>query len=58
MRQSIFHAVFEAAKGLAARLRQLSGSTLDGSQLVNYCFGGKSGPTPGSRIKTTGPRLT
>lgn len=49
VRQSTFHAVFEAAKGLAARLRQLSGSTLDGSDLVNHCFGAKSG-TPVVRI--------
>ena len=43
VRRSIFHAVFEAAKGLAARLRQLGGSTLDGSKLVDYCFGAKTG---------------
>jgi uncharacterized protein (TIGR02391 family) len=49
VRRSIFHAVFEAAKGLAARLRQLSGSTLDGSELVNHCFGAKGG-TPVVRI--------
>ena len=49
VRRSIFHAVFEATKGLAARLRQLSGSTLDGSDLVNHCFGAKSG-TPVLRI--------
>jgi hypothetical protein len=38
VRRLIFYAVFEAAKGLAARLRQLGGSTLDGSKLVDYCF--------------------
>jgi uncharacterized protein (TIGR02391 family) len=43
VRRSIFHAVFEATKGLAARLRQLSGSALDGSDLVNHCFGAKNG---------------
>jgi len=43
IRKSLFHAVFEAAKGLAARLRMLSGSTLDGSDLVDHCFGAKSG---------------
>jgi uncharacterized protein (TIGR02391 family) len=42
IRKSLFHAVFEATKGLAARLRMLSGSTLDGSDLVNHCFGAKS----------------
>ncbi len=44
LRQSIFHAVFEATKGLAERLRQLSGSTLDGAELVDACFGAKTGP--------------
>jgi hypothetical protein len=34
IRKSLFHAVFEATKGLAARLRTLSGSTLDGSELA------------------------
>lgn len=43
VRQSLFHAVFEAVKGLGARLRSLSGSGLDGSDLVNHCFGGRSG---------------
>ncbi|MCZ2818304.1 TIGR02391 family protein [Modestobacter sp. VKM Ac-2984] len=38
LRRSTFHAVFEAAKGLSERLRQMSGSTLDGADLVNYCF--------------------
>lgn len=42
LRKSLFHAVFEAAKGLAARLRMLSGSALDGSDLVDHCFGAKS----------------
>jgi len=45
LRESTFHAVFEATKGLAERLRQLSGSTLDGAELVDYCFSTKS-PTP------------
>ena len=49
LRKSIFHAVFEATKGLAERLRQLSGSTLDGADLVDYCFGAKT-PPPVIRI--------
>jgi uncharacterized protein (TIGR02391 family) len=44
IRKSLFHAVFEAAKGLAARLRTLSGSMLDGSDLINQCFGARSSP--------------
>jgi uncharacterized protein (TIGR02391 family) len=43
IRKSLFHAVFEATKGLAARLRLLSGSTLDGTELVDYCFAAKQG---------------
>jgi uncharacterized protein (TIGR02391 family) len=43
LRSSIFHAVFEATKGLAERLRQMSGSELDGAELVDACFGGKQG---------------
>ncbi|WP_406983591.1 TIGR02391 family protein, partial [Nocardiopsis protaetiae] len=36
LRQSVFHAVFEATKGLAERLREMSGSTLDGADLVDH----------------------
>lgn len=43
VRQSLFHAVLEAVKGLAARLRTLTGSGLDGSDLIDYCFGTRSG---------------
>lgn len=38
LRQSLFHAVFEATKGLSERLRQMSGSILDGAELVDACF--------------------
>lgn len=38
LRRSIFHAVFEATKGLASRLRTMTGSQLDGAELVNACF--------------------
>lgn len=45
VRRSIFHAVFEATKGLAERLRQLSGAHgIDGSELIDHCFGARSGP--------------
>lgn len=43
IRQSLFHAVFEAVKGLGARLRLMTGAGLDGSDLIDYCFGGRSG---------------
>jgi uncharacterized protein (TIGR02391 family) len=38
LRRSIFHAVFEATKGLAERIRKMTGSTLDGAELVDACF--------------------
>lgn len=44
LRKSLFHAVFEATKGLTERLRQMSSSTLDGAELVDHCFSTKSGP--------------
>lgn len=43
IRQSLFHAVFEAVKGLGARLRALTGSGLDGSDLIDHCFARRSG---------------
>lgn len=54
VRRSIFHAVFEATKGLAERLRQLSGAHgIDGSELVDHCFGAKSGPVVRINAYTT-----
>jgi uncharacterized protein (TIGR02391 family) len=49
LRKSLFHAVFEATKGLSERLRELSGSVLDGDPLVTHCFGVSAG-TPVIRI--------
>jgi uncharacterized protein (TIGR02391 family) len=54
VRRSVFHAVFEATKGLASRRRRLSGSTLDGSALVDHCFGAKGGTAPVLRINDHG----
>ncbi|OPC76466.1 TIGR02391 family protein [Embleya scabrispora] len=51
LRKSLFHAVFEATKGVAERLRSLSVSSLDGADLVDHCFGTKS-PPPVVRINT------
>ena len=51
VRRSLFHAVFEASKGISERLRQLSGSTLDGGDLVDHCFGTKV-PPPVIRINS------
>jgi len=44
LRESVFHAVFEAVKGLGERLRQMLGSGLDGAELIDYGFGAKLDP--------------
>ncbi|MET9512038.1 TIGR02391 family protein [Streptomyces flavidovirens] len=44
IRKSLFHAVFEATKGLSERLRQLSKSNLDGAELVDFCFSVRNPP--------------
>ncbi|MGN9916610.1 TIGR02391 family protein [Micromonospora palomenae] len=49
LRRSLFHAVFEATKGVSERLRQMTGLTADGADLVDQCFGARSG-TPLVRI--------
>jgi len=38
--ENYFHAVFEAIKGVAERIRTLSGLTGDGAELVNKAFAG------------------
>jgi len=44
LRRSTFHAVFEATKGLAERLRQMTGMTAsDGDELVTASFASKTG---------------
>jgi uncharacterized protein (TIGR02391 family) len=44
IRQSLFHAVFEATKGVSQRLRQMSGLAIDGVLLVDACFSANGGP--------------
>jgi len=46
IRHSLFHATFEAVKGLAERLRQLLDSGLDGADLVDHGFSGAKGRQP------------
>jgi uncharacterized protein (TIGR02391 family) len=41
VRRSTFHAVSEATKGLSSRLRSMTGSTADGSELVDELFSTK-----------------
>lgn len=49
LRKSLFHAVFEATKGVSERLRQMSGLAGDGAGLVDQCFRAGTG-TPVVRI--------
>lgn len=49
LRRSLFHAVFEATKGVSDRLRRMTGLTADGAELVDQCFGARAG-TPLVRI--------
>jgi uncharacterized protein (TIGR02391 family) len=42
--ENFFHAVFEAMKSITAKLRQLTGTTIDGSDLIHQAFGDKHGP--------------
>lgn len=42
LEENYFHAVFEATKGLADRVRKMSGLTSDGADLVNEAFAVKS----------------
>ena len=42
LEENYFHAVFEAAKGLAQRIRDLSGLTTDGGELIAEAFSVKS----------------
>ncbi|MFA1551877.1 TIGR02391 family protein [Actinomadura chokoriensis] len=53
LRKSLFHAVFEATKGVSERLRQMSGLSSDGAGLVDQCFGAGAG-VPVVRINAYG----
>ena len=41
LQDNYFHAVFEAAKSVADKIREMTGLTSDGSRLVDEAFGGK-----------------
>ena len=47
-----FHAVFEAVKGLAQRIRDMSGLDADGAQLVDAAFGGAAPIIAFSTLRT------
>jgi len=40
--ENYFHAVLEAIKGVAERIRELSGLTIDGAELINTVFSAKT----------------
>jgi uncharacterized protein (TIGR02391 family) len=46
LQKNYFHAVFEAMKSIAAKIRSLSGLTSDGAELVQQAFGMPSGKSP------------
>lgn len=50
--ENYFHAVFEASKGVAERIRTLSGLTGDSAELVNRAFAGQQ------RVPVSGPLST
>jgi uncharacterized protein (TIGR02391 family) len=43
LQDNYFHAVFEAMKGITSRLRTMTGSSNDGSELVHTAFAAKNG---------------
>jgi len=46
LQRNYFHAVFEAMKSIAAKIRSLSGLTSDGAELVQQAFGMAGGKAP------------
>jgi uncharacterized protein (TIGR02391 family) len=44
LEENYFHAVFEAMKSITGKLRQLTGSSIDGADLVHYAFGDRDSP--------------
>src|SRR3546814_10723617 len=42
MEENYFHAVLEAVKGVAERLREMSGLGMDGAELINWVFSVKT----------------
>ena len=44
LQENYFHAVLEATKSVAEKIRQKSGLSSDGSELVDQVFGMKNGP--------------
>jgi len=46
LQKNYFHAVFEAMKSIAAKVRVLSGLTSDGAELVQQAFGMPAGKAP------------
>lgn len=52
LQENYFHAVFEACKGLAQRIRELSGVKGDGVKLVEKVFEGKNAKLTFTELKT------
>jgi uncharacterized protein (TIGR02391 family) len=52
LNENYFHAVFEAMKSIASKIRNISGLTGDGAPLVQQAFGGAEGKMPLLAINT------
>ncbi len=52
LQKNYFHAIFEAMKSIAAKIRSLSGLTTDGADLVTQAFGGRSPLLAVNSLKT------
>lgn len=56
LQENYFHAVFEATKSIAAKIRTLTGHSGDGAPLVHAAFGGQNPPLAINNLKTDSDR--
>lgn len=52
LQENYFHAVFEATKSIAAKIRTLTGNPGDGASLIQAAFGGSNPPIAINALKT------
>lgn len=56
LQENYFHAVFEATKSIAAKIRALTGHPGDGAPLIQAAFGGPNPPLAINELKTDSDR--